>query len=79
MGYRRLDTLMDLAKTGYWLRLRCPCGHEVRVDPLKLLDKMRNRRRIVVQLHMLPEVMRCRCGRKEFTAEHCQGPAEWSG
>lgn len=78
MGYRRFDTLMDIAKQGYWVRLRCACGHEATMDPLALLARMKQRRKIVVQLHMLLEVMRCQCGGKDFTAEHCQGPAIWS-
>lgn len=78
MGFRRLDTLLDLSQQGYWLRLRCACGHETRQDP-KLVFKLVSRRGGSAHLHRLHETMKCRkCGGKDFTARHCEGPATWS-
>lgn len=80
MGYRRIITLLDCAKAGYWVRLKCPCGREVHENPLILIERMREKRRSEVRLDRLGAVLKCvRCGRKDFTAEHCQAPAMWSG
>jgi hypothetical protein len=78
MGYRRLDTLLDIAKQGYWLKLSCPCGHSVKLDPMKVLERL-VRRGADVRLARLSESLKCgRCGGKQFSASHCGGPAIWS-
>src|SRR5687767_3200652 len=33
MGYRRLNTLLDIAKAGYWVRIKRRCGHEAQIQP----------------------------------------------
>lgn len=79
MGYRRLVTLMDIAKAGYWVRLRCPCGHENQQNPMRVIDLLA-RRGASTRLDRLNETLKCgKCGGKAFTAEHCEGPAIWSG
>lgn len=45
-----------------------------------LVAWQQGRRRTEVRLDRLGEVMKChRCGRKDFTAEHCESPAMWHG
>jgi hypothetical protein len=78
MGFRRFSTLLDIAKQGYWLKLSCPCGHEVRLDPMKVLERLL-RHGADTRLSRLSDVLKCgKCGGKEFTAEHCEGPEVWS-
>lgn len=78
MGYRRLRTLTDIAKAGYWLRIACSCGHERRLDPMKIVHRL-VQRGANTRLDHLHETLKCgRCGGKDFTATHCQGPARWS-
>ena len=74
MGFRRFNTLLDIAKQGYWVRLTCRCGHEIKTDPMKLLERLM-RRGADTRLTHLPSVMKCgRCGGKTFEATHCEGP-----
>jgi hypothetical protein len=78
VSYRRLDTLLDIAKQGYWLKLTCRCGRQVRVDPMKVLERLL-RRGADVRLSHLRDALKCgRCGGKTFTAAHCRGPGVWS-
>ena len=79
MGFRRLITLSDVARQGYWVRLQCECGHETKHNPLVLFELV-SRRGGSTHLAKLHETMKCgRCGGKDFHAEHCQGPEIWSG
>ena len=74
MGYRRLDTLLDIAKAGYWVKLTCACGHEAKHNPLVVMEKLA-RRGGDVRLNRLHSSLKCgNCGGKNFRAEHCQGP-----
>ena len=78
MGYRRLVTLLDIAKQGYWVRLVCTCGHEAKHNPMPVIDLLM-RRGASTSLKRLHDTMKCgKCGSKAFTAEHCQGPKGWS-
>lgn len=78
MGFRRITTLTDAAKAGYWVQLRCQCGHENRQNPMVVLQLLA-RRGASTRLDRLREVLKCgKCGAKDFTAEHCEGPAIWS-
>jgi hypothetical protein len=78
MGYRRLDTLTAVANAGYWVRLKCQCGHENQQNPMVVYQLLAHRG-ASTKLDRLQEVLKCgKCGGKDFTAEHCQGPAIWS-
>lgn len=78
MSYRRLLTLTDVAKAGYWVRLKCACGHENQQNPMVVYELLA-RRGANTRLDRLHETLKCgRCGGKDFTAEHCEGPAIWS-
>jgi hypothetical protein len=79
MGFRRIETLMDVAKAGYWVELRCPCGHVARHNPMIVMEKLAGRG-ADVRLRNLGKSLKCgKCGGKAFTATHCQGPEIWSG
>jgi len=79
MGFRRLDTLTAIANAGYWVLLRCPCGHEARHNPMVVVELLA-RRGASTRLDRLAESMKCgKCKGRDFTAEHCQGPEIWSG
>jgi hypothetical protein len=76
-SYRRLETLLDVARAGYWLQLKCPCGHERRLDPMKLFDRL-SRRGASTNLSSLQRSLYCKmCERREFTVDHVSGPDEW--
>lgn len=78
MGYRRLETLMDLAGR-YWLLLKCPCGHQARHNPLVVVQVLQKRRNPDFRLNRLHRFLKCgKCGGKEFTAEHCEPPDMWA-
>lgn len=78
MGYRRLETLLDVARKGYWIELQCPCGHKVKHNPMVVLKHL-SRRGASIRLNQLHQSMKCgKCGGREFKAEHCQGPEIWS-
>ncbi len=78
MGYRRLSTLTDVAKAGYWVRLTCRCGHENQQNPMVIYELLA-KRGASTRLDRLRETLKCgSCGGKDFTAEHCQGPAIWT-
>lgn len=74
MGFRRFNTLSDIAKQGYWLRLSCPCGHERRVDPDRLLERLMRRGADTRLSHLVNNLKCGRCGGKTFEAAHCEGP-----
>lgn len=79
MGFRRLTTLSDLGKQGYWCQLTCKCGHERRCDPDKLMMRLA-RRGADIRLARLGDTLKCgKCGRKDFTATHCNGPTVATG
>lgn len=79
MGFRRFNTLSDIAKMGYWLRLTCKCGHTRRADTDKLLERLM-RRGADTRLSHLVDNLKCgECGRKDFEATHCEGPMITSG
>lgn len=79
MGYRRFETLIDVARHGYWVRLTCACGHEAKHNPMIVFELV-TRRGGSTRLDRLHKVMKCgRCGAKDFRVEHCQGPEIWSG
>jgi hypothetical protein len=79
MSYRRLETLLDVARKGYWVRLKCPCGHEAKHNPMVLFELV-TRRGGSTSLAKLHETVKCgTCGGKDFRAEHCHGPEIWSG
>ena len=78
MSYRRLETLLDIAKAGYWVHFRCVCGHEVKHNPMVVLERLA-RQGGDARLNRLHQNLKCgKCGGKNFTAEHCQGPEIWS-
>ena len=78
MGFRHLATLLDIAKAGYFLRLTCSCGHSVRLDPMKVLERLA-RRGADTRLNRLSDTLKCgQCGGKGFRATHCEGPEIWS-
>lgn len=78
MGYRRITTLTDVARYGYWVKVACQCGHTARLDPMKLLNRAIESRRST-RLTDLHQMLRCgACGGKEFAAEHCLAPEAWS-
>ena len=65
-------TLLDIAKQDHWLRLSCPCGHQVKVDPMKVLERLL-RRGADTRLSHLHNAMKCgKCGGKDFSASHCE-------
>ena len=73
-----LVTLMDIAKTGYWVLLKCPCGHEVRHNPMVVVEKLAHRG-ADLRLSHLHQILKCgSCGGKVFTASHCEGREIWS-
>lgn len=75
---RHLATLLHIARAGYFLRLTCPCGHSVRLDPMKVLECLA-RRGADTRLNRLGDALKCgRCGGKDFRATHCEGPEIWS-
>jgi hypothetical protein len=79
VGYRRFETLLDIARKGYWVRLACPCGHETKFNALVLAEKL-VARDSSTRLNRLGESLKCgKCGGKAFRAEHCRGPEIWSG
>lgn len=78
MGYRRLETLTDLAGR-YWLLLKCPCGHEARHNPMVVWQLLAKRRDASTRLNRLHQSMKCgKCGGKDFTAEPCEPPNIWA-
>lgn len=78
MGFRRLETLLDISRQGYWLKLECPCGHTARHDPMIMLERLL-RRGGDPRLSHLHKSMRCgKCGGREFRVVHCNGPESWS-
>ena len=79
MGYRRLETLTDLAPR-FWLLLKCPCGHQAKHNPLMVVQVLQKRRNPDYRLNRLHRFLVCsQCGGKDFTAEHCEPPAIWRG
>ena len=79
VSYRRLETLIDVAKAGYWIELRCRCGHSAKYNPMVVLEKLAQRGGDL-RLRNIRKKMKCgKCGGKEVTATHCNGPAIWSG
>jgi len=78
MGFRRLSTLTDIVRYGYWVKVVCPCGHVARMDPMMLLKRavQHGRSSRVSELHHV--LRRGVCGGKDFTAERCLAPAAWS-
>ena len=44
MGFRRLDSLIDLSRKGFWLKLTCSCGHTARRSPDELIQVLLGRR-----------------------------------
>lgn len=78
MGYRRLTTILDIAKAGYWLKIACPCGHERRLEPMRVIERL-SRRGADVRLSHLQQSLKCgKCGGKDFVASHCTAPEAWS-
>ena len=78
MSYHRLETLTSVANAGYWVLLKCPCGHENRQNPMVVVELLA-KRGASTRLNRLNETLKCgKCGGKDFTAEHCEGPAIWS-
>ena len=78
MGYRRLETLLDVAHQGFYVKLTCGCGHVRRLDPHKLIARL-TRRGASTRLDRLNQTIKCgRCGGKSFQATHCDGPLKWS-
>jgi DNA-directed RNA polymerase subunit RPC12/RpoP len=78
MSYHRLQTLTDLARYGYWVKLTCACGHEARRDPMELVQRL-SRSGASVRLDSLHRRLRCqKCGGRSFVAEHCHAPEAWS-
>ena len=78
MSYRRLDSLLALARKGYWVQLKCACGHTAQHNPMVVVELI-SQRGGSVHLNKLRDTMKCsRCGGKDFTAEHCMSPAMWS-
>lgn len=78
MGYRRLETLTDLAPQ-YWLLLKCRCGHQAKHNPMTVVQVLQRRRDADYRLSQLYRFLKCgRCGGKDFTAEHCAPPNMWA-
>lgn len=76
-SYRRLETVLDVARAGYWLRIRCTCGHQVRLDPMKLFKRL-TKHGASTRLSTLKRSLYCKmCDGREFTVDHVSGPAEW--
>ena len=71
------DTLSDLIRNGYWLRLACACGHSNRVDPVPLRTALHQKGKSS-HLLRLDEGMKCqRCGGRRFDAAACYSPEAW--
>lgn len=78
MGHRRLTTLTDVARYGYWVKVICACGHVARLEPLGLLKKATERHRSA-RLADLHKLLKCgECGGKTFEVGHCLAPEAWS-
>lgn len=75
MSFRRLVTLFDYTKAGYWAQIKClACGHRRQIDPMKLLDRAM-KRELPTQPERLAPHMPCKnCGANECRTTHCQGP-----
>ena len=72
------NSLTDLIRNGYWLRLVCPCGHEAKVDPVTLRTQLHKMGKSS-ELNRLSESMKCqKCGKRDFNAVACFGPERWS-
>ena len=72
------NSLSDLIRNGYWLKLTCQCGHEARVDPLTLRTQLFGLGKSM-QLDRLSDAVKCKeCGGRTFDAEACFAPEAWS-
>ena len=72
------ESLSDLIRNGYWLRLVCDCGHNARLDPVPLRTRLHQAGRSS-HLSRLDESMKCvNCGKRTFHATACFGDEVWS-
>src|SRR5690606_7669205 len=79
MGYRRFETLIGVARIGYWVRQTFASVHAANHNPI-IEFEMVTRRGGSTRLARLHKVMKCdRGGAKIFRVEHCQGPEIWRG
>lgn len=70
MARYRLRTVGDLVRNRYWLRVSCACGHAVKIDPARLLEK-----RGIVPLDQLEGRLRCSvCGGRDVDYTPCYAP-----
>ena len=78
MVRHKMDSLSDLIRHGYWVKLKCQCGHEAKLDPVVLRTSLHKRDKSS-HLNRLNEAMCCQqCGKSSFAVEPCYGPAVWS-
>jgi hypothetical protein len=79
MGFRRLDSLIDIARKGYWVKLACECGHTAKRSPEELIQIILSHGGGVRLTDLHKSLVCSQCGERKFSAEHCQGPEIWSG
>jgi hypothetical protein len=67
----KVETIGQLMRNGYWLRVRCRCGNDVKVDPATLWRRVG----LGTRVELVAPLLRCRlCGKKTATISVCLVP-----
>ena len=67
----KVETINQLIRNGYWLRVRCRCGNDVKVDPATLW----RRAGLGARVEVVAPRFRCRlCGKAGANVTVCLVP-----
>lgn len=71
MGSYKVETIGDLMRNGYWLRIRCRCGNDMKLDRANLWK----RSGLGTRVEALAPRFKCRlCGKNGASVMVCLVP-----